>query len=137
MLKFPAIGPDRIPFISAAAHDLHAFLHGPGQDLPRIIESGLPETEGMHSAHRGGLVEEMTEPAASVDEATTTVARNGGHIAAKSTQCFAARPRMPMGTFRFSEPVIGQLCEPAMKRSAGIFSRTAVQLEASVEPVIH
>jgi hypothetical protein len=43
--QFPVTGPDRIPVISAEAHDLHAFLHGPGHDFPGLIESWLPETE--------------------------------------------------------------------------------------------
>jgi hypothetical protein len=72
----PAIGPDRISVISADAHELHAFLHGPGHDFPRIIESGLPETEGMHTVHRGGLVEEMIDSAASVDAATTALPKD-------------------------------------------------------------
>jgi hypothetical protein len=73
----PAIGPDRIAVISADAPDLHTFLHGPGHPLPRIIESGLPETEGMHSMHRGGLVKDMIDPAASVDAATTALPKDG------------------------------------------------------------
>jgi hypothetical protein len=60
------LAPIAFPVISADAHDVHAFLHGPGHD----------ETEGMHSVHQDGLVEEMIDPAASLDAATTALPKD-------------------------------------------------------------